>query len=347
VREGSTRIDSTPHPRCDVCGAAGEWSYRDLTDRLRGAPETWSLMRCTDAACGALWLNPMPSPETLHHAYAAYYTHDDRREPTWLQRVYRAALDRTRAAALRYPRIERAGGVEELLAATWSTLDPGLRAEALFGAAYTALSGGRRVLDVGCGAGDFLVRMRALGWSAHGLEVDEHAVAQARLRGVEVTCATLEAFERPGAYDLVTLRHVIEHVHDPVGDLRRCRELLAPGGRLVVVTPNIDGVQHRRFGPHWFGLDPPRHLHLFTPRALTLASNKAGFTSVRAFTTVREADRVWIASRDIRARGVHEWGRTGGAARLLAARVVQAYLWLRLIVDAGQGDELVITAERN
>jgi SAM-dependent methyltransferase len=79
------------------------------------------------------------------------------------------------------------------------------------------------------------------------------------------------------SFDLVTMMHSLEHVHDPLQVLRAARELLVPGGRLVVAVPNIESLPFRWFGSSWFGLDLPRHLTHFTPRTLPLMLRWAGF----------------------------------------------------------------------
>src|SRR5690606_4600196 len=71
--------------------------------------------------------------------------------------------------------------------------------------------------------------------------------------------------------------HVLEHVYDPSGLLSECYRLLKPGGHLRVVVPNPKSWGHKLFGSRWRGLEPPRHLHLFTPEALRMLSERAGF----------------------------------------------------------------------
>ena len=61
----------------------------------------------------------------------------------------------------------------------------------------------------------------------------------------------------------MTLNHVVEHLHDPAGVLRRIAAILRPGGTLWIATPNLHALGHRRYGPDWLALDPPRHLVLF------------------------------------------------------------------------------------
>lgn len=104
------------------------------------------------------------------------------------------------------------------------------------------------------------------------------AVAQARARGLDVRLGGVEVLDpRRERFDGITLSHVLEHVPDPVGLLRRCAELLRPGGWVWIETPNLAAPGHARYGAYWRGVEAPRHLVLFGPAALELALDRAGF----------------------------------------------------------------------
>jgi SAM-dependent methyltransferase len=143
-----------------------------------------------------------------------------------------------------------------------------------------------RALDVGCGRGDLAAALIARGWSVDGVEPTPRAAATAAARGVDVVGPTVaEATLAGSGYDLIVMRHSLEHVLDPVDDLQRLRGALRARGRVVISLPNFSSWQRRRFGSRWFHLDLPRHRVHFTPASLRLALERAGLTTRSQFTT--------------------------------------------------------------
>jgi SAM-dependent methyltransferase len=176
----------------------------------------------------------------------------------------------------------------------------------------------RSLLDVGCGNGAFLQFAAQLGWMAEGIDNDAAAVAAARAIGCNVFHGTLD--ESPflkGRYQHITLSHVIEHVHNPLKLLRQCLELLIPGGRLWLETPNAQSIGHDVFGPSWRGLEPPRHLVLFDRSSLTSALVAAGFSGVEFAIHPGITAFMWTQSRMI-ARATRQSGQ-GVSRKLLAS----------------------------
>ena len=156
--------------------------------------------------------------------------------------------------------------------------------------------GADRMLDVGCGSGALLARHRALGWEVQGVEPSERAVAACRSRDLPVEHGGLLDVSLPGRhFDVIALHHVIEHVPSPVDVLRRARSLLAPGGLVEVLTPNVASLGFRLYGSCWYALDAPRHLHLFDARCLARLAERAGLVVARV--SSRPSARVLAASR--------------------------------------------------
>jgi 2-polyprenyl-3-methyl-5-hydroxy-6-metoxy-1,4-benzoquinol methylase len=326
-------------PRCALCGIDGEVRYEDLRDRLFGAPGAWRYRQCP--RCALLWQDPMVDEADVASLYATYYTHA---APPSLgdnlpRRLNAAARRGVQASRLGY----EAGLGDRLLGALLALL-PGRRDDAEFRAMYLPASARGRVLDVGCGHGATLAWLRDLGWDAEGIEPDPHAAEVARASGFRVALGTVFTADVPaGAYDAVVLSHVIEHVHRPVEALQRCRSFISPAGRLVAVTPNVESRGHAEFGRNWRGLEPPRHLHVFSRAALAEAARLAGFAAVSVRATIRSARGFYDASIAIRTAertcGMANIRRTG-----LRAELWQASEWWEARRRVEAGEELVLEA---
>jgi 2-polyprenyl-3-methyl-5-hydroxy-6-metoxy-1,4-benzoquinol methylase len=265
--------------------------YVALTDWLFGVPGSWGIRSCS--ACGLAWPDPLPAPEDIPKLYARYYTHNSAPE-TWLARL-REATSRFVFARMGYS-VQLAEGVLPRMLSYVPSIARAARLD-LMGLAPSPAG---TVLDVGCGSGDFIARMRSLGWSVSGVDPDPAAATGARNRGLQVFCGTIADVPGNMLYDVITLNHVVEHVADPVDLLRECRKRLRPDtGTIIITTPNIKSLGHRWFKGYWRGLEVPRHLVLFSPGALSACATRAGL-GVRTLRTETRIARM-IYSPSVRA----------------------------------------------
>jgi 2-polyprenyl-3-methyl-5-hydroxy-6-metoxy-1,4-benzoquinol methylase len=136
------------------------------------------------------------------------------------------------------------------------------------------------VIDIGSGIGENLVHMRLLGHrelvgSDPFLpeDVDRNGVKVLRRHHTELT----------GSYDWVVMNHSFEHVPDPHAMLASATRILAPGGRVLVRMPIMGSVAWDRYGMDWVQVDAPRHLVLYTPRAMDAMAASAGLRVERLF----------------------------------------------------------------
>jgi 2-polyprenyl-3-methyl-5-hydroxy-6-metoxy-1,4-benzoquinol methylase len=333
-------------PKCLLCGSSGEVIYEGLEDPLYGVAGKWSYRRCTNPGCRLLWLDPAPIKEDIGAAYAQYFTHEAPSDSATLpKRMYR----RVKASYLR-SRFGYTGAIDGFglrPLALLGSLHPGTGD--VFGSSVMFLdapAGGASLLDVGAGGGDFVASMSALGWKATGVEPDPVAAERAQARGLDVRHGELESAGFVGmSFDAITLAHVIEHTHDPVGTLAECRRLLKPGRKLVLLTPNSASWGHRRYGRDWFSLETPRHLHLFNPDNMRRLLQDAGLAPLRIATLAINASAVLPTSAAIR----RARGRGSGSVRLrttvggVAGQLVER---LRLRVDPLAGEDLLAIATR-
>lgn len=318
---------------CKLCGTQGNILYEGLTDQLFGAPGVWSFRQCPNANCGLVWLDPMPIEADIAFAYRRYYTHkSDRAKSNIVSKTYRSLLnfwegmtgqsDERNAMQLRYLGDRLPGNL----------------------------------LEIGCGAGDYIATMRTLGWTVEGVDFDPVACQCARdMNALTVHEGTLESAEyEDNRFDAIVMNHVVEHVFDPVALFKESRRILKPNGLVVVVTPNIDSWGHGKFRDCWRGLEPPRHIHIFSPKTIKSAAKLAGFRNAAITTTSANADYIIGASMDL-VRGKssslppHDMGRTSIFARICRRVKALAYqyreyrLWKK---DANLGEEVVLICQK-
>jgi len=305
--EDTDTIRTRPQPMCILCGARGQPLHHDLNDHLFGVGGAWQLKQCP--SCGLAWLDPTPVEGDIGKLYRKYSTHiagtagHSNDDSSFAQRVTDALL-------------AESFGYRERAPDFWAALAGRCAAQSRFlreciGMSVSWLDGAQRgrLLDVGSGNGEFLARMRDLGWDVVGVEPDSKAAQVSReTYGLTVYSGSLEGANLSAqSFDAMTLIHVIEHLSDPVQTLKSARELLKTGGRLVILTPNIASLGHRWFGDHWRGLEPPRHLFLFSAESLRRVVEDAGFHVLDCRKNAIAADSIWrLSAADKHGLNVHD-----------------------------------------
>lgn len=223
-----------------------------MTCNLCGSPDSLALFTATRSGkrvvrcrrCGLVFYNPQPSPSQAAAQYSPEYFAREFPEDV--------GAEQTRLAHLRLARIETELGVGSLL-------------------------------DVGCGVGRFLAVAHQRGWRAVGMDVASAAVqAAATLSGAPVLLGDLSRLCLAGTplFDVLTMWDVLEHLSDPVGDLRRARQWLRPGGLIVIQTQNVNGVTSAWMRRRWEQF-VESHLYHFSTRTLRIALEQAGFGRIR------------------------------------------------------------------
>ena len=247
--------------RLIACNACGADDYVALS-----SVDGWTIGRCRH--CGLVYVNPAPffAPTDEFSEMSRAFEYTEYMHQTVTPQILafeRRQLEANRAAIARFDD-ECAAAARQL-----------------------------RFLDIGCGSGASVRAASDLGLEAVGIDIDPQLTREGRERlGVDLRCVSiLESGLPSGSFDFVKLRDVVEHLPNPLDVLAMVRDLLAPGGVVLLVTPNEGGlvtrarVALRRKRRLVATVPPPHHLHSFSPDSLVRTMRRAGLEPHTTFTT--------------------------------------------------------------
>lgn len=255
---------------CDWCGSQRTQLVFEGPDRFLHLPGTFHLVRCS--GCGLMRQNPRLVWDSLQNYYPREFI------------SYGTIIANEPNPLMRWSR--RYG--------MWKKLR-----------ILRQLSSGGRLLDVGCGTGIFLGEAaRDSRWQVMGIEPTEYAANYARKAlGIEILQSTLSQVSLPkDSFDIITMWDVIEHIPNPIADLRVAYSLLRKGGWLVLQIPNVESQGASVFGRYWVGWDLPRHLYFFPRMTLAVILESIGLRPVMwrclsaSYFTLAESLKFWSQS---------------------------------------------------
>lgn len=278
--------------KCPWCGSDKAQINLWLRDEFL-TKEDFHICECLN--CGLLYTMPRPSKDKIGAYYNSeeYYSHQENKKG-FIPKVYEAV----KKTNLKHK----------------------------YKLATSGLTVGK-VLDIGCGVGDFLHTAEMHGWECTGVEPSEDAkvIAQKRMHGRIISSEDLENIPE-GYYDLITMWHVLEHVDDLKWQIEQLRRLVKPKGRIVIALPNYKSYDGQYYKELWAAYDVPRHLNHFSKTTLTKIFKASGLELVKmdklrwdayyisymseqyklhSLPLVRGAYRGWISN--CRARRSGEW----------------------------------------
>ena len=328
--------------QCPVC-KKNERSllYEGLSDTaLYAAPGLWTLYRCSN--CRSAFLDPRPTEATISRAYVDYHTHGEvNSRATGWSKCIKQSVKRG------YMNSRYCTGVSPFFKVwNWVVILSAQqrKMDELFRHLPVDNNHGK-LADIGCGNGDFLYWAAQIGWRVVGIDNDPLAVEAALRTGATVQ---IGGFPRTGLasaeFDIVTLNHVIEHVHDPLGALMESLRVLRPGGRVWIATPNLNSLGHSRFRSSWRGLEPPRHLVIFTPESLKNALERVGFESVQQ--KAAAPNTLWFYDVSYRASvGTNHSGFYFHIKRGFVV-FISSVAWLREMLSPHRNEVLIVMATK-
>ncbi len=235
---------------CYSCGEHAHHPFVTAQDDLTGKPGNFYFVSCD--RCGLVYQNPRVSVTHIKDYYdEEYIAHRKQQDWGMLTWFYNYAMDKHD------------------------------REKDKLVSKYVSLGAESHVLDVGCGAGTFLLRLQDR-YGADLTGVDFKDLSQ--LPGfdrIQFHCGLFYDQElRESGYDLVTMWHFLEHDYDPLRTLEYARDLLNEDGRLVIEVPRLDSVSYRMFGNRWAGLQAPQHTVLYDRKRLLRCVEQAGLEVV-------------------------------------------------------------------
>ena len=139
------------------------------------------------------------------------------------------------------------------------------------------------LLDVGAGVGAFTNEMKQSGWNITGLEPDETARKNANEKYQLQFQLPENLYALPeNNFDVITMWHVLEHVHELHGYIETFHRILKADGTLIIAVPNYTSYDASCYKEYWAAYDVPRHLYHFSPKSMETLAQLKGFT-VKAF----------------------------------------------------------------
>ena len=336
----ATVINSELRDNCPICNKyISHCLYESLSDLTFGVDGEWNLKQCPD--CQHIWVSTPPMDQDIIKLYSKYYTHSQLKD-----NFLRRALKRGLPAALY--KLKKTKISEYFPGVFLSKI--GLFKEFAF--SLTMGLGNRKpgkILDIGCGSGEFLKLMNYFDWDVYGVEIDEEAlsVAKKNINSGTFYNGEFDSVELPDNYfDCISMSHVIEHIKEPYPVLNSIYKKLKKGGTISIATPSILSLGHSIFKQDWRGLEVPRHLNIYSSKSLKKALVDCNFEIIEQKTVCSIAYFIWTASENIKNS---RKGRDVNFISSLRFKVYGLFFWIYEYIKNKKipcGEEIIIIARK-
>lgn len=219
--------------KCPLCKSGSILSHSLVKDYAVSKKE-FTLSKCGN--CELLFTNPRPKEKEIgpYYDFKEYYSHEDQVQnfTQWLYQKIRNYSNRKKVSLI-----------------------------------YQLTKEGT-LLDYGCGTGEFLQEAYKQKWRVRGIEPSEKARGQALRKLPKQIVANLGELPEKETYDIITLFHVLEHIHKLRKTLKNIINRLKPDGYILIAVPNPLSEDAKYYGSYWAGYDVPRHLYHFSQNSI-------------------------------------------------------------------------------
>ncbi len=249
---------------CPLCSGTGTAAF-SCTDLMFSGDRMFHYHQCND--CGLIYQQPFPDEIDIAGFYPENYN------------IYTEPTHTTFSASKRLYLNTRLG---------YTHLDTtGASRPRIVNEVIPWVPNGK-LLDIGCGNGEYLLRMKSIGWQCTGVEFNDQAASICRKHNLDVFQGDLATANFDDAsFDFVTAHHLIEHVPDPHALMKQIARITRPGGFVLIRTPNSESLGRKFFGRYWFANEVPRHLLLYSEHNLKLLAGKYGLQCSRTLRPVK------------------------------------------------------------
>jgi SAM-dependent methyltransferase len=259
---------------CPICFSGSVAETLVAKELSMGSGEVFEYCICS--GCGSAYIANVP--EDLSKYYDGYYSFGDAKAPIESSKLRQLAVKV-------YSLVVVKAGLSQLVRSAFRNptpmqmrfLSPNLQAFLFLGAKQDA-----RILDIGSGNGEFVRMMRRFGYiNAYGIDPflnDDLTYPHVRRSDI---------LSERGVYDFLLFNHSLEHMLDPEKALRKSRELLSPGGKVVIQVPNMDASEFKRYKGHWCWMHAPFHIAIPSRRGLETMAARCGYKVIDTICTSR------------------------------------------------------------
>lgn len=225
---------------CAYCGNFNEEPFLQSTDRITYLPGFFTIVKCSN--CSLQYLSPRPNSESIGYYYPESYSPYKKASKSFTIKK-EGLFDRFKPAFKKIPSIKTG-----------------------------------RLLEAGAASGEYLIKMKEMGWQVQGIEFSDYAASNARDLGLDVQTGRIEdsSFSKD-YFDLIVGWMVIEHLHDPNSFFKAAKSYIKQDGYLVFSIPDCDSISRKIFRQYCYDLHLPAHLYHYNSNTITKMLQKNGW----------------------------------------------------------------------